>query len=173
METIEQNGKPTDEIKKPFLLLTSNGKNGHYLLISMRKILERLLQETATTTFIFTVKKLGFCFNIKDEIKVEQNLDVIYHGKCPGDDCRDGYISETKRRIPETIKDHIKDTSSRVLKHSVESRHRIIIERNVTGISNGFRNNTIKRRTAKSLITKKRRRLLISKTNQNTPCLVS
>ena len=71
METIEQNGKHTDEIKKTLLLSTSNGENGHYLLISMRKRLERLLPETTTTKFIFTVKKLGSCFNIKDEIKVE------------------------------------------------------------------------------------------------------
>ena len=156
METIEQNGKPTDEIKKPFLLLTSNGKNGHYLLISMRKILERLLQETATTTFIFKVKKLGFCFNIKDEIKVEQNLDVIYHGKYPEDDCRDDHIGETKRGIPETIKYRIKDTSSCFLKHSVEYRHRVIIERSVTYISNGFRNNTVNSRIAESLISKQK-----------------
>lgn len=39
------------------------------------------------------------------------------------------------------------------MKHSIESRHRIIIERNVTGISNGFSNNTMNRRIAESLIT--------------------
>ena len=37
METIGQNSKSTGEIKKHLLLLPSNGKNGHYFIISMRK----------------------------------------------------------------------------------------------------------------------------------------
>ena len=50
-----------------------------------------------------TDKRLGSCFNIKDEIKIKRNLDVTYYGKCPEDDCRDDYIGETKRKIPEAI----------------------------------------------------------------------
>ena len=59
------------------------------------------------------------------QMKTWKNL--IYHGKCPGDNHVDEYIGETNRRIPERIKDHkVKDASSCLLRHSIESGSRNI-----------------------------------------------
>ena len=89
------------------------------------------------------------------QMKTWKNL--IYHGKCPDDNHVDEYIGETNRRIPERIKDHmVKDASSCLLRHSIESisRNIYVYPRDILQvclISNGFKNNTMKRRIKESI----------------------
>ena len=50
-----------------------------------------------------------------------------------------------------------RDISSYLLKHAIESGHRHITEENFKIINNGFRNNTLKRRIADSLLIKEKK----------------
>ena len=103
---------------------------------------------------------------MKDQTKFEHKNDIIYHGKCPVEECPDNYIGETKRRISERISHHNgRDTSSHLLKHAIESGDRHIEGENFKIINNGFRNNTLKRRIAESLL-RKRSRLGINKSSR-------
>ena len=94
---------------------------------------------------------------MKDQTKFEHKNDIIYHGKCPVEECLDNYNDETKRRMSERISDHNgRDISSYLLKHAIESGHRHITGEHFKIINNGFRNNTLKKRIAESLLIKEK-----------------
>ena len=46
---------------------------------------------------------------------------MVYYAGCSNEKCRENYIDESGRRIPERIKDHNgQDLKSHILKYSVE-----------------------------------------------------
>ena len=99
----------------------------------------------------YTGRKLGSLFQTKDQTIFEHKHDVIYHGKCPAENCVDDYIGETARRVNESIVDHTgRDTNSHLLKHSIESGHKPL-EGVAYVICTGYRKNTMKRKLFEAL----------------------
>ena len=43
-------------------------------------------------------RKLGSLFETKDQTIFDHKHNVLYHRKCPGENCVDDYIGETARR---------------------------------------------------------------------------
>ena len=98
------------------------------------------------------------------QTKFEHKNDLIYHGHCPIKECPDNYIGETERRISERIIDHQgRDTHSHLLKHAIEANHRHVTGENFKILNNGFRNNTLKRRIAESLLIRENKPTLNKK----------
>ena len=158
VDNIAENNEPSVENKKHLLLLPYRGRKDNYVIKSLKKQISKLLPENVKAQVTYTGTKLGTCFNLKDQTKFEHKNDIIYHGKCPAEECPDNYIGETKRRMSERISDHNgRDISSYLLKHVIESGHRHITGENFKIINNGFRNNTLKRRIAESLLIKEKK----------------
>ena len=99
----------------------------------------------------YTGRKLGWLFQTKDQTILEHKHDVIYYGKCPAENCVDGFIGETARRVNERIADDTgRDTNSHLLKHSIESGHKPL-EGVAYVICTGYRKNTMKRKLFEAL----------------------
>ena len=146
------------ENKNYLLLLQYFGEKGDYVIKSLKIQIRKLLPENVKAQVTYTDTKLGTYFNLKDQTKFEHKNDIIYHGNCPVEECPDNYIGETKRRMSERISDHNgRDISSYLLKQAIESGHRHIKGENFKIINNGFRNNTLKRRIAESLLVKEKK----------------
>ena len=86
----------------------------------MRKRLKTLLPNDFNMQIAFKGKKLNSCFKIKDTVNFEHKHNLVYHGKCPPNNCKDDYVGETGRRISERIMDHGRDVNSHLLKHHME-----------------------------------------------------
>ena len=50
----------------------------------------------------------------KDPIADAQKTDIIYHLKCPANNCTAEYISETNRSLKERVSDHRNETTSAI-----------------------------------------------------------
>ena len=101
----------------------------------------------------FTGNKRSSCFNIKDKTKFGHRHDVIYLGTCPETTCDDNYIGEAKQRIFERVKHHNgRDFKLHLLKHTLESNHLHVSEKDFKIIANGFRGNNKKRKVAEALL---------------------
>ena len=72
----------------------------------MRKRSKNLLPYNVKTYIAFQGKQLSCCFNIKDETKLPDKHDLVYHAKCAEENCNDDYVGETARRISEKLLDH-------------------------------------------------------------------
>ena len=59
----------------------------------------------------------------KDPIPDAQKTDIIYHGKCPADNCTAEYIGETNRPLKERVSDHRKQTISAIRNHHISTKH--------------------------------------------------
>ena len=59
----------------------------------------------------------------KDPIPDEQKTDIIYHWKCPADNCTAEYISETNRSLKETVLDHRNQTTNTIRNHHISTKH--------------------------------------------------
>ena len=88
-------------------------------------------------------------------IHVEHKHDVIYHGKCPAENCVDDYIGETARGVNDRIADHSgRDITSHLLKRSIESGHKRLEAVDYKIIGTGYRKNTMKRKLPEALFIK-------------------
>ena len=57
----------------------------------------------------------------KNTVNFEHKHDLVYHGKCPDNNCNDVYVGETGRRILERILDHNgRDVKSHLLKQLIK-----------------------------------------------------
>ena len=102
-----------------------------------------------------TGRKLGSLFETKDQTIFEHNHNVIYHGKCPAENCVDDYIGEAARRVNERIVDHTgRDANSHLLKHSIESGHKPLEAVDYEIIGTGYSKNTMKRKLSEALFIK-------------------
>lgn len=64
---------------------------------------------------------LSLRFHVKDKTKFCQKFNLVYHDKCPNENCSDDYIRETDRRIEESITDDKKlNKKPHLLKHARE-----------------------------------------------------
>ena len=101
-------------------------------------------------------RKLGSLFQTKDQTIFEHKHDVIYHGKCPAENCVDDYIGEKACRVNGRIVDHTgRHNNSHLLKHSIESGHKPLEEAvDYKIIGTRYRKNTMKRKLSEVLFIK-------------------
>ena len=118
----------------------------------MRKGLKTFLPYNFNTQIAFKGKKVNSCFKIKDKVNFEHKYDLVYHGKCPANNCNDGYVGETGRHISERIMDHNgRDINSHLLKHSIKKEHHSLQNKDLIIMSSDFRNNTVRRKIYEAL----------------------
>ena len=59
----------------------------------------------------------------KDPIQDSQKTDIIYHWKCPANNCTAEYICETNRSLKERVSDHRNQTNSAIRNHHISTKH--------------------------------------------------
>ena len=92
---------------------------------------------------MYTGRKLGSNFQIKDKTKFDHEHDLFYYVKCP--ECHEDYIGEIGRRLHERICDHSgKDNKSDMLKHSLENNHKHFSFEGFRILRNGYTNSKFK-----------------------------
>ena len=68
-----------------------------------------------------TIKSL--LMHSKDPIPDAQISDIIYHWKCPANNCTAEYIGETNRSLNERVSDHRNQTTSAIRNHHISTKH--------------------------------------------------
>ena len=68
-----------------------------------------------------TIKSL--LIHPKYPIPDAQTTDIIYHWKCPANNCTPEYIGETKRSLKERVSDHRNQTTSAIRNQHISSKH--------------------------------------------------
>ena len=68
-----------------------------------------------------TIKSL--LIHPKDPIPDAQKTDIIYHWKCPANNCTAEYIGETNRALKERVSDHRNQTTSAIKNHHDSTKH--------------------------------------------------
>ena len=58
----------------------------------------------------------------KDPIPDAQKTDIIYHGKCPANNCTVEYIGEPNRSLKESISDHRKKNNNAIRNHHISTK---------------------------------------------------
>ena len=84
----------------------------------MKKQLKKVLPDNVKTMVAYQSKKLAREFPVKDKIDFQHQNNVVYYGKCPNPNCKDGYIGETDGGVIETVIDYNKRDKKYMLKHS-------------------------------------------------------
>ena len=59
----------------------------------------------------------------KDPIPDAQKTDIIYHWKCPANNCTVEYIDETNGSLKERVSDHRNKTTSAIRNHHISTKH--------------------------------------------------
>ena len=59
----------------------------------------------------------------KDPIPDAQKTDIIYHWKCPADNCTAVYTGENNRSLKERVSDHRNQTTSAIRNHHISTKH--------------------------------------------------
>ena len=99
-------------------------------------------------------KKLSIKFNVKDKTEFYHQSNLVYHGRCSNQTCREDYIGETDRRIKEWIINHNKrDKNSHILKHSPEEGHTHLWDRDFKVLGNNY-HSAFKRKISEALFIK-------------------
>ena len=89
------------------LVLPNKGEKGEKLIKPLYKHVKKDLLENCLSRHAYKSKILGSFFNIKDQIKLEHNNDLmIYLVKCPEKTYSEDYLGETARRINEGVLEH-------------------------------------------------------------------
>ena len=141
--------------KRHSLTIPYQGEKGDYLIKSMKRNLKKILPNNVKPQIKYTGRKLGSLFETKDQTIFEHNHNVIYHGKCPAENCVDDYIGEAARRVNERIVDHTgRDANSHLLKNSIESGHKPLEAVDYKIIGTGYGKNTMKRKLSEALFIK-------------------
>ena len=96
--------------KRHLLTIPYQGEKGDHLIKSVKGNLKKILRNNVKPQITYTGRKLESLFQAKDQTKFEHKHDIIYHGKCPVENCVDDYIGETARRVNERIVDHTLET---------------------------------------------------------------
>ena len=59
----------------------------------------------------------------KDPILDAQKTDIIYHWKCPANNCTAEYTGENNRSLKERVSDHRNQTTSTIRNHHISTKH--------------------------------------------------
>ena len=54
---------------------------------------------------------------------MHRKTDIIYHWKCPADNCTTEYVGETNRSLKERVSDHRNQTTSAIRNHHISTKH--------------------------------------------------
>ena len=68
-----------------------------------------------------TIKSL--LLHPKDPITDAQKTDIIYHWKCPANNCTAEYIGETNRSLKERVSDHRNQTTHAIRNHHISTKY--------------------------------------------------
>ena len=68
-----------------------------------------------------TIKSL--LMHPKDPIPDAHKTDIIYHWKCPANNCTAEYIGETNRSLKERVSVHRNQTTSAIRNHHISTKH--------------------------------------------------
>ena len=147
------------------LLVPYSGKQGHQLLLKIKKQLKKNLPDDIKLMISYRSTKLSTKFPTKGKTYFQHKHNVVYYGKCPNEGYKDDYVGETKKCIVERIKDRkSKDNSSHLLKHARENGYTHICEKGFQILGNNYQSN-FKRKISESLFIKQtcvKRKLKIS-----------
>ena len=73
--------------------------------------------------------------------------DVTYYVKFPEENCREDYIGETERRLPECEIHHSgRDKNSHVLKHCIEKEHKLPSLENFAILGTNYKKNKFRKK---------------------------
>ena len=68
-----------------------------------------------------TIKSL--LMHRKDPVPDAQKTEIIYHWKCPADNCTAEYIGNTNRSLKERVSNHRNQTTSAIRNHHISTKH--------------------------------------------------
>ena len=123
---------------------------------SLNNNLVNVLPEGHTTKIVYSGKKLGSYFNIKNQTKMQHQNGLIYYTECPENECMENYVGETERRLQERVDEHGgKDNKSHALKHTYESGHKGVSINDFKVLKKVFKNHKMKRKISEALLIKK------------------
>ena len=116
-------------------------------LKSLNNTLVNVLPEGHTTKIVYSEKKLGSYFNIKNQTKIQHQNDLIYYIECPENDCTENYVGEIERRLQERVdQGRGEDDKSLVLKHTYESGLKAFSIKDFKVLKKGFKSHERKRK---------------------------
>ena len=88
----------------------------------------------------------------KDKTLREHDNSIVYKVKCP--DCAETYIGETARRLSVRVKEHGKDITSHVRRHTLHTGHQTVDQRDFKVIIRNNSNDNFRRKILEALIIK-------------------
>ena len=140
------------------LSLPYAGIKGEQIMKKMKKSIENIRRnsnEERTVRIVYTAKKLGTKFTVKDKTPKEHLHNVVYYTKCPNKKCKSDYTGETRCRIQKrTIQHNRTDKKSHLLIHAKKTKHRRVWMKDVKIIGRGY-NSNFKRKISEALFIKK------------------
>ena len=135
---------------RPSIILPYKGKEGERIVRQFRRALDRALPANMKPQIVYTGKKVGSYFRIKDKVPIEHQSNLVYSFKV---DNSTRYIGETNVRFGDRSDQHQStDKKSSVYKFLQENRM-IITNDNFEILETGF-SNKINRKLAESLYIK-------------------
>ena len=157
--TNEENETPVEEEKTSLTInLPYAGDKGQNIMSKVQKYVKNAASKGNKEIRVcatYKSRKLGTCFNIKDQIKFEHMHNVVYHAKCPNKKCKSHYGGQTKCRIAKRGLQHKKsDKNSHLLKHSLKTKHKRVNLHDFKIIGKGYKSD-FKRRISESIHIKK------------------
>ena len=141
--------------KRHVLVLPYQGEQGSRFVKYLKRSIKKLLPKETQLEFGFTDSKLSTHFQIKDQVELEHNHDVVHVRTCPENNCSDNYVGESTRRIPERIiYQYGGDQNSHLFNHNCIKHHPNTSKNDLKIISTGFKNNYCRRKIAEALLIK-------------------
>ncbi len=135
---------------KPSINLPYKGKEGERIVRQFRRALDRALPANIKPQIVYTGKKVGSYFRIKDKVPIEHQSNLVYSFK---KDNSTLYNGETKVRFGERTDQHQNtDKNSSVYKFMQEN-HMNVTDDNFEILETGF-TNKINRKIAEALYIK-------------------
>ena len=121
------------------------------------------MKKTVTTStektklqIIYTTKKLGSKFPIKDKTKQEHAHNIIYHAKCPNSNCNSHYVGQTNCRLQKRVIQHNKqDKKSHLFIHANNEKHNRVWMDDFKILGRGYKSN-FKRKISEALHIKEK-----------------
>ena len=152
-DTTEETTNVTVTLSLPYA-----GAQGEQIMRKMKRMIEHIGSkpgEERNIRVIYTAKRLGTKFPVKDKTPKEHLHNVVYHAKCPNKKCESEYTGETRCRTQKRVIQHNKkDKKSHLLIHANETKHRRVWMNDFEIVGSGYSSN-FKRKISESLFIKK------------------